>query len=194
MFKNSDFSDSQLIQAFTQGDSNAFGQLILRHKDRVFTSIYLLTKDKFLSEDIFQEVFIKIIDTIRDGRYNDEGKFLPWAIRIAHNACIDYFRKIKRNPVIKTGDDKDIFEVLGFVEESAEQKIITKERDRSLHKMIDQLPEDQKEVIVLRHFADMSFKEIAQITGCSINTALGRMRYGIINLRKMLVHHQHSIA
>ncbi len=190
----SDIPDQQLIQAYMNGNSNAFGELILRYKDKVFTSIYMLTKDKFLSEDIFQEVFIKVIDTVREGRYNEEGKFLPWVMRIAHNACIDHFRKVKRNPLIKTSDDRDIFEVIGFVEESAEQKIITRERDQSIHKMIDQLPEDQKEVIVLRHFADMSFKEIAQITGCSINTALGRMRYGIINLRKMLVQQQHAIA
>ena len=119
-----------------------------------------------------------------------EGKFLPWAMRIAHNLCVDHFRKVKRTPTIKTGDDQDIFEVLNFTEESAEDKMIKKQSHNRVTDMLNRLPEDQREVIILRHYADMSFKEIAALTDCSINTALGRMRYGLINLRKMMVQKQ----
>jgi len=143
-------------------------------------------KDKYLAEDIFQDVLIKIIDTIRGGRYTEEGKFLPWAMRIAHNLCVDHFRKIKRTPTIKTSDDRDIFEVINFTEEGADEKMMKRQSHEKVRQMLDLLPEDQREVIVLRHYADLSFKEIASLTNCSINTALGRMRYGLINLRKMM--------
>jgi len=183
-------SDQELIQLFIAGNVNALETLVLRHKDKLYTSIHFLVKDKYLAEDIFQDVFIRIIDTVRSGRYTDEGKFLPWAMRIAHNLCVDHFRKVKRTPVIKTGDDQDIFEVLNFTEENAEDRMIRSQSHHRVRTLLDQLPEDQREVIILRHYADMSFKEIARVTGCSINTALGRMRYCLINLRKMMAQKQ----
>jgi RNA polymerase sigma factor (sigma-70 family) len=189
----SKLSDHELINSFNAGNVNAFETLVLRHKEKLYTSIFFLVKDKYLAEDIFQDVFIRIIDTIKSGRYTEEGKFLPWAMRIAHNLCVDYFRKVKRTPTIKNSDDQDIFEVLNFTEESAEDKMIKKQSHNRVRDMLDQLPEDQREVIILRHYADMSFKEIAGITNCSINTALGRMRYGLINLRKMMVAKQISL-
>ncbi|HEY4877333.1 MAG TPA: sigma-70 family RNA polymerase sigma factor [Puia sp.] len=179
-------TDHELIHQFRDGDLQALEALILRHKDKLFTSILFLVKDKYLAEDIFQDVLIKVIDTIRGGRYTEEGKFLPWAMRIAHNLCVDHFRKVKRTPAIKTSDDRDIFEVLNFTEEGADVKMMKRQSHDRVRQMLDMLPEDQKEVIILRHYADLSFKEIASLTNCSINTALGRMRYGLINLRKMM--------
>lgn len=184
------FSDQELISLYQEGNSDAISTLITRHKDKVFTTIYLLVKDKYLAEDLFQDVFIKAIDTLNAGRYNEEGKFLPWITRIAHNLCIDHFRKVKRSPSIKTSDDHDIFEVLNFSEAGIDEKIMRGQSNERVTKMLDMLPEDQKEVIVMRHFADLSFREIAKLTDCSINTALGRMRYGLINLRKMMVEKQ----
>lgn len=186
----SKLSDHELINSFIAGNTNALEALVLRHKDKVYTSIFFLVKDKYLAEDIFQDVFIRIIDTVRSGRYTEEGKFLPWAMRIAHNLCVDHFRKVKRTPTIRNNDDQDIFEVLNFTEESAEDKMMKKQSHSRVKDMLDLLPEDQREVIILRHYADMSFKEIAAITNCSINTALGRMRYGLINLRKMMLQKQ----
>jgi len=179
-------TDQELIHSYVNGNENALSILVMRYKNKIYTTIYLLVKDKHLAEDIFQDVFIRIIDTLRGGRYTDEGKFLPWASRIAHNLCVDHFRKVKRSPSIKTSDDHDIFEVLNFSEPGADQRIMQSQTNDKVRKMVDMLPEDQREVIVLRHYADLSFKEIAQLTNCSINTALGRMRYGLINLRKMM--------
>jgi RNA polymerase sigma factor (sigma-70 family) len=179
-------TDTQLVQSFQQGNNQALEVLVHRYKDKMFTSIQLLVKDKYLAEDLFQEVFIKIIDTLRANRYNEEGKFLPWALRIAHNLCIDHFRKVNRTPSIKTSDDHDIFEVLNFNEESADSGMVKGQSHELVRRMLDSLPQEQREVIVLRHYADLSFKEIAEMTNCSINTALGRMRYGLINLRKII--------
>jgi RNA polymerase sigma factor (sigma-70 family) len=179
-------TDQELIRLFMDGEMNALEALIVRHKDKLYTSIVFLVKDKYLAEDIFQDVLIKVIDTIRGGRYTDEGKFLPWAMRIAHNMCVDHFRKVKRTPAIKTSDDRDIFEVLNFTEDGSDVKIMKRQSHDRVRQMLDLLPEDQREVIILRHYADLSFKEIATLTNCSINTALGRMRYGLINLRKMM--------
>jgi len=147
-------------------------------------------KDTYLAEDLFQDVFIKIIDTLKNKRYTEEGKFLPWALRIAHNLCVDYFRKVKRTPAIKTSDDQDIFEVINVSQEAPDQKLMRGESHDKVRRMLDLLPEEQREIIVLRHYANLSFKEIAEITNCSINTALGRMRYGLINLRKMMTENQ----
>lgn len=182
--------DHALIQMYLAGDSEALSNLFDRYKDKIFTSILLLVKDKYLAEDLFQDTFIKIIDTLNSGRYTDEGKFLPWAMRIAHNLCVDHFRKVKRRPAIKTSDDRDIFEVLNFSEAGADEKMIQGQSNVRVRKLLDMLPQDQKEVIIMRHFAELSFKEIAQITDCSINTALGRMRYGLINLRKLMTEKQ----
>ena len=179
-------TDHELIHQFRDGDLHALEALVLRHKDKLYTSILFMVKDKYLAEDIFQDVLIKVIDTIRGGRYTEEGKFLPWAMRIAHNLCVDHFRKVKRTPAIKTSDDRDIFEVINFTEEGADTKMMKRQSHDRVRQMLDLLPEDQREVIILRHYADLSFKEIASLTNCSINTALGRMRYGLINLRKMM--------
>lgn len=187
------FSDNDLIQAFQAGNSRAMEELIARYKDRIFTSINFLLKDRFLAEDMFQEVFIKIIDTIRGGRYNEEGKFLNWALRIAHNLCVDHFRKVKRTPVIQTTDGRDVMEWIQTAEDSPEQKMMRHQSHDRIRRMVDMLPEEQREVVVLRQYGEMSFKEIAAITNTSINTALGRMRYGIINLRKMMTEKQISL-
>jgi RNA polymerase sigma factor (sigma-70 family) len=183
-------TDHELIHLFTDGNLDALEVLVLRHKDKLYTSILFLVKDKYLAEDIFQDVFIRIIDTMRSGRYTEEGKFLPWAMRIAHNLCVDHFRKVKRTPTIRNGEDKDIFEVLNFSEDSAETTLMRRQSHDRVRLMLEHLPEDQREVIILRHYADMSFKEIAAVTDCSINTALGRMRYGLINLRKLMLQKQ----
>ena len=186
----STLTDQQLVKLYVNGNSDALSTLVTRYKDKIFTSIYLLVKDKYLAEDLFQDVFIRIIDTLKGGRYTDEGKFLPWALRIAHNMCVDHFRKVKRSPSIKTSDDRDIFEVLNFNEPCPETKMMQNQSHDRVRKMIDMLPEDQREVIIMRHYADLSFKEIAELTNCSINTALGRMRYGLINMRKMMTEKQ----
>ncbi len=188
-----DCSDNELILSFQNGCNIALSTLINRYKERIFSSIFYLVKDRALAEDIFQDTFIKIIETLRTKNYNEEGKFLPWALRIAHNLCVDHFRKIKRRPVVVTTDAtemRDIFEVMGIgTNENAEQKIMKEQSFASIHKMLDYLPKEQKEVVVLRHFGDLSFKEIAEMTNCSINTALGRMRYGLMNLRKMVTEY-----
>ncbi len=183
-------TDTQLVHAFQDGNAYALEILVSRYKDKIFSSILFLVKDKYLAEDLFQDVFIKIIDTIRNNRYTEEGKFLPWALRIAHNLCVDYFRKVKRTPAVKTSDDRDIFEVINMSEEGADNKMVQGETHDRVRRLLDMLPEEQREVIVLRHYADLSFKEISQMTNCSINTALGRMRYGLINMRKMLTEKQ----
>ncbi|GEO10182.1 RNA polymerase sigma factor [Segetibacter aerophilus] len=183
-------TDNQLVQSFQEGNNNALEILVNRHKDKIFTSINILVKDKYLAEDLFQDVFIKIIDTLRNNRYNEEGKFLPWAMRIAHNLCVDHFRKVKRTPTITTSDDRDIFEVINVMEDGADKAIIKNQSHDRIRKILDMLPDEQREVIVLRHYADLSFKEIAQMTNCSINTALGRMRYGLLNMRKIMAEKQ----
>ncbi len=183
-------SDHQIVKMYMDGDANALSTLVTRYKDKIFTSIYLLVKDRYLAEDLFQDVFIRIIDTLKGGRYTDEGKFLPWAMRIAHNLCVDHFRKVKRNPTIKTSDDRDIFEVLNFSEAGVDNRMMNDQTSDKVRRMVDLLPEDQREVLILRHYADLSFKEISQLTNCSINTALGRMRYGLLNLRKMMTEKQ----
>jgi RNA polymerase sigma-70 factor (ECF subfamily) len=181
--------DNDLILSFQGGNQAALETLVNRHKEKIFTSILFMVKDKYLAEDLFQDVFIKIIDTLRTNRYNEEGKFIQWALRIAHNLCVDYFRKVKRNSIISS-DDKDVFNMLNLTNESADTSIIQLQTRQKLHDMLKHLPEEQREVIILRHFADMSFKEIAKITNTSINTSLGRMRYGLINLRKMMLENQ----
>lgn len=183
-------TDQQLIQLFAEGESRAIETLINRHKDRIFTSIYVLVKDKYLAEDIFQDLFIKIIETLRSGKYKDENRFLYWAIRISHNLCVDHFRKIKGKPVIKTSDGQDIFNVLHFADPNAEDMIMKAQTKGRIMKLVCQLPEEQREVIILRHFADLKFREISKILNCSVNTVLGRMRYALLNLRKIIEEKQ----
>lgn len=179
-------TDNQLVNAFNEGNNRALEILVDRYKDKLFSTIVFLVKDKYLAEDLFQDAFIKIIDTIRNNRYTEEGKFLPWAMRIAHNLCVDHFRKLKRTPAVKTSDDHDIFELYSFAEDGPDKKIIQEETHDRVRKMLNYLPQEQREVIVLRHFGDLSFKEISEMTNCSINTSLGRMRYGLINMRRMM--------
>ena len=186
-------ADLDLIRSFQAGDTEAFDVLVTRYKDRIYSSILFFVKDTYLAEDLFQDVFIKIIDTLKNKRYTEEGKFLPWALRIAHNLCVEYFRKVKRTPAIKTSDDQDIFEVINVSQEAPDQKLMRGESHDKVRRMLDLLPEEQREIIVLRHYANLSFKEIAEITNCSINTALGRMRYGLINLRKMMTENQMTL-
>ncbi|GEO10354.1 RNA polymerase sigma factor [Segetibacter aerophilus] len=183
-------TDNQLVQSFREGNNQALEILVTRYRDKMFSTILFLVKDKYLAEDLFQDAFIKIIDTIRNNRYTEEGKFLPWAIRIAHNLCVDHFRKVKRTPAVKTSDDHDIFELFNSTEDSADKQMIQVETQERIRLMLNMLPQEQREVIVLRHYADLSFKEIAEITECSINTSLGRMRYGLINMRKLLTEKQ----
>ncbi len=187
------FTDNELIKAFGNGELNAMENLVCRYKDRIYTSILFLVKDKYLAEDLFQEVFIKIIDTIRQGRYNEEGKFLGWALRISHNLCVDHFRKVKRSPAIRTTDGNDVMEWIQAKDDTPEQKMTRNQSHDRVRRMLDLLPEEQREVIVLRHYGNLSFKEIAGLTNTSINTALGRMRYGLINLRKMMSEKQISL-
>ncbi|MEP7107597.1 MAG: sigma-70 family RNA polymerase sigma factor [Ferruginibacter sp.] len=183
-------SDQQLVHLYMEGNPAALSALVLRYKSKLYTSIYLLVKDKYLAEDMFQEVFIRVIDKLKNGQYTEEGKFLPWIMRIAHNMCLDHFRKTRRLPVIKTNDNVDIFETLNFSVKSAEDHMITGESHERVRKMLDLLPPDQREIIIMRHYADLTFKEIAALKNISINTALGRMRYGLINLRKTMVEKQ----
>jgi len=180
-------NDNELITSYLNGNDSAFEVLLTRHKSKIYTSIYLFVKDHNQAEDIFQEVFIKIIDTLRKGKYNHEGKFVQWAMRIAYNMCVDHFRKKKRRSIVSPTDDFNIFDIVSNNDKTAEEKIIKSQAHTKLRSLIDALPDEQKEVVILRHFADMSFKEISQLTRVSINTALGRMRYALINLRKMAV-------
>ena len=179
-------SDQDLIMLYLGGSERAFEELLLRHKQKIYGSIYLFVKDSNLAEDIFQEVFIKIIDTLRKGKYNHEGKFLQWALRISYNMCVDYFRRNKRKPKTTTTDFFDIFDVLPLSDLNAEQAMVRDQTHDKIKDLLDLLPEEQREVVILRHYADMSFKEISKLTRVSINTALGRMRYALINIRKII--------
>jgi RNA polymerase sigma-70 factor (ECF subfamily) len=179
-------SDSELVSLYITGNEKAFEILVNRHKNRVFTSNMLIVKDEDLAEDLLQDSFIKAIHTMKGGRYNEEGKFSSWISRIAHNLAIDHFRKEKRNPTIQLEDNIKAFNSLSYAEDSAEALQIREETFARLKAMIELLPENQKEVLIMRHYADMSFQEIADATGVSINTALGRMRYALINLRKKM--------
>jgi len=183
-------NDKELILSYLDGNEKAFEELLSRHKQRIFTSIYLFVKDQAKAEDIFQDVFIKIVDTLRKGKYNHEGKFLQWALRISYNMCVDNFRRSKRRPTVSPTETFDIFDILENQEDNAEETIMKSQTHQRIRKLVDQLPPEQREVVILRHYADMSFKEIAQLTRVSINTALGRMRYALINIRRMMEEKQ----
>lgn len=186
-------NDQQLIATYLNGDERAFEELLNRHQQKIYTTIYMFVKDDSLAEDIFQEVFIKIIDTLRKGKYNHEGKFSQWAMRISYNLCVDYFRRNKRRPKVNPTDSFDIFDVLSSNEANAEQNMIKSQTHQKIRRLVDMLPPEQREVVILRHYADMSFKEISKLTRVSINTALGRMRYALINIRKLVEEHQVQI-
>ncbi len=181
------FSDSQLVALYQNGNDEAFEVLLNRHKSKLYTSIYLIVKDRYVAEDLLQETFIKVINTIRGGRYNEEGKFAPWISRIAHNMAIDHFRKCKRHPEIVLEDGSRVFNTMEFSEDSFEEKQISKDNKEALRNLIKELPLEQKQVLIMRHFLHMNFQEIAERTDVSINTALGRMRYALINLRKKIL-------
>ncbi len=181
-----DVSDSDLICAYYNGDEQAFATLVERHTNRLYTAIYMIVKDSYVAEDILQETFIKAIKTIKTGKYNEEGKFAPWISRIAHNLAIDHFRKNKRYPMIVMEDGSSVFDTIEFADESHEDVRIRTESHEQLRYFIQQLPKAQKEVLIMRHYMNMSFQEIADTTHVSINTALGRMRYALINLRKLM--------
>ncbi|MFK8007819.1 MAG: sigma-70 family RNA polymerase sigma factor [Saprospiraceae bacterium] len=186
-------NDQQLIFSYLEGNEKAFEVLLTRHKAKIYTQIYLFVKDTALAEDIFQEVFIKIIDTLRKGKYNHEGKFLQWALRISYNMCVDNFRRTKRRPKVSQTETFDIFDVLKSGDDNAEQLIMKSQTHQKIRSLVDALPPEQREVVILRHYADMSFKEISQLTRVSINTALGRMRYALINIRKMIEEREVSL-
>lgn len=179
-------SDAALLSAYIQGDDKAFETLVKRSKSKVYTTIYLIVKDRYIAEDLMQEAYIKAIDVIKSGRYNEEGKFLPWILRISHNMAIDHFRKDKRYPTIVLEDGSKVFNSFDFAEDSVEEMQMKADQVENIREMIKKLPDEQREVLVMRHYEDLSFQEIADQTGVSINTALGRMRYALINLRKML--------
>ena len=185
-------SDQELVSRYINGSEFALEELINRHKDRVFGYINMMVKDSALSNDIFQDAFIKVVRTLKNGNYNEEGKFLPWVLRICHNLVIDHFRKAKRMPTFKGTDDFDIFDTLKMEDPNVDQQLAWDQVKKDLHKMIDCLPEEQKQVLKMRLFCEMSFKEIAEETNVSINTALGRMRYAVINIRKMM--EQNNVA
>jgi RNA polymerase sigma-70 factor (ECF subfamily) len=185
-------SDSQLVALYRKGNEEAFEKLVNRHKAKIYTAILLIVKDRYTAEDLMQETFIKVVNTIKSGRYNEEGKFLPWVMRIAHNLSIDHFRKNRRYPTVIMEDGSNVFNTLSFSEDSVESVQIRKDTHSMLKQFIRELPDAQREVLIMRHYMDMSFKEIADNTGVSINTALGRMRYALINLRKMM--DKHNIA
>lgn len=184
MYKNSE--DSLLVSKYIQGNEYALEILIKRHQQRLYSFIYSKVLDKDITEDIFQDTFIKVIRTLKRGSYNEEGKFLPWVMRIAQNLVIDYFRKSNRMPAFRNTDEFDIFSVLSDGQLNAEKKIIKEQILSDVKELIEELPEEQKEVLVMRMYKDMSFKEISENTGVSINTALGRMRYALINIRKII--------
>ena len=185
-------SDSELVSLYIHGQEDAFSFLVNRYKSKVYTTIYLIVKDTYTAEDLTQDTFIKAVETLKSGKYNEEGKFLPWIVRIAHNLAIDYFRREKRYPSIVFEDGSNVFNSLDFSEDSVESMIIRRETHEYLRELIKRLPEQQREVLIMRHYEDMSFQEIADATGVSINTALGRMRYALINLRKMMSKHNRS--
>lgn len=182
-------SDALLVSAYINGNEKALSELIERHKQRIYSFIYSKVSDRDITEDIFQDTFIKVIKTLKRGAYNEEGKFLPWVMRISHNLIIDHFRKNNRMPKFANNGDFNIFSVLSDDDLNAERKIIKGQVEDDLRRLIQELPDDQKEVLVMRLYKDMSFKEISEQTGVSINTALGRMRYALINLRKVIEKH-----
>lgn len=180
-----ELNDRELVRLYLDSDENAFETLLVRHKNRIWSHIYLLVRDRDLTEDLFQDTFIKVINTLKGGKYNEEGKFLPWVMRIAHNITIDHFRRSKKMPMSRSRDDYDVFGTIGDGRDTVEQQMVNAQIDSDVRKLIDELPEEQRQVVIMRTYLNLSFKEIADFTDVSINTALGRMRYALINMRKV---------
>ena len=181
----SNLSDQELVKNYINGDNSSFEVLLNRHKNRVFAFIMSKIKNKDLSEDIFQDTYVKVVNSLQKGKYNEEGKFLPWVMRIAHNLVIDHFRKQKKMQMIRSNNDFDIFDVIKDSKINADEKLIKDQIFSDLNSLIDKLPSDQKEVLKMRYYEELSFKKIAEYFDISINTALGRMRYALINLRAL---------
>ena len=181
--------DATLVRNYIQGDENSLAVLIARHKQRIYSFIYSKVYDRDVAEDVFQDTFIKVINTLKKGRYNEEGKFLPWVMRIAHNLVIDHFRRNNRMPKFDNDGEFSIFSVLSDSSLNAEKQMCKDQVESDVRRLIEELPADQKEVLQMRVYQEMSFKEISERTGVSINTALGRMRYALINLRKVIEKH-----
>lgn len=188
--RHSHLNDQELVVRYREGDEQSLKELITRHQRKIFTSIYLLVKDRDLAEDIYQDTFIKVINTLRSGNYNEEGKFLSWVMRIGHNLVIDHFRRQQKMPMVHDTEDYSIFDFIPLADENVEDKIISGQIQDTVRRMIEELPDDQREVVIMRHYGNMSFKEIAEATNVSINTSLGRMRYALINLRKLIADKQ----
>jgi len=182
-------ADSVLVSDYINGNEKSLEILIIRHKQRIFSFVLSKVLDREIAEDIFQDTFIKVINTLKRGKYNEEGKFLPWVMRIAHNLVIDHFRRNKRIPTFRNTDEFDIFTVISDEVLNVEKQLIKDQILTDIRELIVELPEDQKEVLIMRMYKDMSFKEIAENTDVSINSALGRMRYALINLRKLIEKH-----
>jgi RNA polymerase sigma factor (sigma-70 family) len=189
IMQNKLISDATLVSSYIDGDESALEVLINRHKQKIYSFIYSKVYDRDVTEDIFQDTFIKVIKTLKKGAYNEEGKFLPWVMRISHNLVIDFFRKNSRMPKFDNSGEFSIFSVLGDSTLNAEKQLIKDQVESDVRRLVDELPKDQKEVLMMRIYNDMSFKEISERTGVSINTALGRMRYALINLRKIIDKH-----
>lgn len=183
-------TDIELVNAYVAGDEHAFEVLLHRHKRKVWSHIYLMVRDREVTEDLFQEAFIKVVHHLKAGKYNEEGKFLPWVMRIAHNLVIDHFRRNKKMPTVRSNDTHDVFGTIPQTGKNAEQRLVNVQIDEDVRKLIDHLPEEQREVVIMRTYLGMSFKEIAEHTDVSINTALGRMRYALINMRKLIKKHE----
>jgi RNA polymerase sigma-70 factor (ECF subfamily) len=189
IMQNELIHDATLVSNYIKGDERALEILIYRHKQKIYSFIYSKVFDSDVAEDIFQDTFIKVIRTLKRGTYNEEGKFLPWVMRISHNLVIDYFRKNNRMPKFDNTDEFNIFSVLSDASLNAENSIIKEQVETDVRRLVEELPDDQKEVLLMRIYEDLSFKEISDKTGVSINTALGRMRYALINLRKIIDKH-----
>lgn len=189
--QNTPTSDHELVSGYIRGEENNLEVLLERHQGKVYGYIYNLCKNRDLCDDIFQETFVKVIHTLKSGKYNEEGKFLPWVMRIAHNLVVDHYRKKAKMPRAESkNEDFDIFSTLRISDRNVQDEIIDGQILDSVKKLLDYLPEEQREVVLLRHYAELSFKEIADQTNVSINTALGRMRYALINLRKLIEEHE----
>ncbi|MFP4663204.1 MAG: RNA polymerase sigma factor [Bacteroidales bacterium] len=187
--------DQELVERFVKGDKDCIQELINRHKDRVYTYILLIVKNSHVADDLFQDTFIKVIKSLEKNKYKDEGRFLSWVIRIAHNLTIDYFRKNKnQNTYSNDNSEVDLLNSPKFSDSTVEEHMIEDQKVKDVRFLIDKLPKDQKQVVLMRHYGNMSFKEISEQTGVSINTALGRMRYALINMRKLMEEHHMNLA
>lgn len=187
---NTPLPDASLVKEYVAGNEDALAKLIKRHESKIYGFIYSKIPDRDITNDIFQDTFIKVIKTLKSNSYNEEGKFLPWVMRISHNLVVDHYRKTKKMPMFRETEEFSIFSIMSDDSLTIENKIISEQVEMDLKKLIEELPADQKEVLVMRMYQDMSFKEISESTGVSINTALGRMRYALMNLRKVIDKYQ----